>query len=80
VHVGTGAYLGARSVVREGVRVGDWSLLGMGSLLLRDLPPRTAAYGAPAVPVRDAELNVPRALTSALETSPVPPPIKEPPA
>lgn len=58
VTVGRGAYLGARAMVREGVSIGEWSLVGMGSLLLHDLPPRVVAYGSPAVPVRPAHVTL----------------------
>jgi acetyltransferase-like isoleucine patch superfamily enzyme len=76
-HVGTGAYLGARSAVREGVRVGEWSLLGMGSVLLHDLAPRTVAYGVPALPVRAAEVDLPEPPTPDIAVSAVPPSQKE---
>jgi sugar O-acyltransferase (sialic acid O-acetyltransferase NeuD family) len=61
VRVSEGAYLGARAVVREGVTVGAWSLLGMGSVLTRDLPARVVAYGSPAVIVRKADVRLGRA-------------------
>jgi sugar O-acyltransferase (sialic acid O-acetyltransferase NeuD family) len=77
VTVGRGAYLGARATVREGVSVGEWSLLGMGSLLLHDLPPSTVAYGAPAVPVRAAQVQLPDTLIADLSPSPASPPKKE---
>lgn len=48
VRVGTGAYLGAASTVREGCRVGEWSLVGMGSLVLQDIPASETWWGAPA--------------------------------
>jgi acetyltransferase-like isoleucine patch superfamily enzyme len=75
--VGTGAYLGARSAVREGVRVGDWSLLGIGSVLLHDLAPRTVAYGVPALPVRAAEVNLPEPPTPDISMSAISPSQKE---
>jgi sugar O-acyltransferase (sialic acid O-acetyltransferase NeuD family) len=48
VRVGMGAYLGAASAVREGCRVGEWSLVGMGSVVLRDVPAFETWWGAPA--------------------------------
>lgn len=46
--VGVGAYLGAGSLLRERVTVGEWSLVGAGSLVLRDVPAHVVAYGHPA--------------------------------
>ena len=34
--------------VREGVTVGVWSLVGMGSVVLRDMPPGEVWVGGPA--------------------------------
>jgi sugar O-acyltransferase (sialic acid O-acetyltransferase NeuD family) len=48
VRVGMGAYLGAATAVREGCRVGEWSLVGMGSVVLRDIPAFETWWGAPA--------------------------------
>lgn len=48
VHIGRGAYLGAGSMVREGLEVGAWSFTGMGSLVLCDVPAREMWFGSPA--------------------------------
>ncbi len=52
-----GAYLGAGALVREGVTVGAWSLVGMGSVVLRDVPPEEVWAGSPARFLRSAELE-----------------------
>ncbi|MBU4336333.1 MAG: NeuD/PglB/VioB family sugar acetyltransferase [Actinobacteria bacterium] len=51
VVVGPGAYLGMSSSVREGRRVGSRAILGMGSVLLQDLPDDQVWAGVPARPL-----------------------------
>jgi sugar O-acyltransferase (sialic acid O-acetyltransferase NeuD family) len=46
--VGTGAYVGAGALIREGVTLGAWSLVGMGSVVLRDVGPGEVWAGNPA--------------------------------
>ncbi|WP_229068317.1 acetyltransferase [Actinoplanes sp. DH11] len=49
-----GAYVGAGALVREGVTVGAWSQIGMGSVVLRDVPPGEVWVGSPARFLRSA--------------------------
>ncbi|WP_109505931.1 acetyltransferase [Nocardioides speluncae] len=51
VHVGSGAYLGMNSSVREGLSIGHDAVLGMGSVLLTELPAGQTWAGVPARPV-----------------------------
>jgi sugar O-acyltransferase (sialic acid O-acetyltransferase NeuD family) len=55
VRVAEGAYLGAGSLIREGLTVGAWALVGMGSVVLRDIPPGEVWAGAPARRLRRSE-------------------------
>jgi sugar O-acyltransferase, sialic acid O-acetyltransferase NeuD family len=51
VHVGRAAYLGMSASVRERRAVGDRATLGMGSVLLHDLPAGQTWVGNPAAPM-----------------------------
>lgn len=65
-----GVNLGGRAIVEEGtflgigakvapeVRVGAWAVIGAGSVVLKDVPPRVFCHGVPARTVR--ELKEPR--------------------
>lgn len=63
--VGRGAYVGAGALLREGVTVGAWSLVGMGSVVLGDVPPGEVWAGVPARRLRAADLTSHRAPTRA---------------
>ncbi|MEV7560406.1 NeuD/PglB/VioB family sugar acetyltransferase [Streptomyces sp. NPDC089795] len=54
VRLGRGAYVGAGALVREGTSVGAWSLTGMGSTVLADVPPGEVWAGSPARRLRAA--------------------------
>lgn len=45
-------WLGARVIVLKGVRIGHDTVIGAGSVVLKDIPPRTVAFGHPARVVR----------------------------
>lgn len=51
VVVGRGAYLGTQSSVREHRRIGDGATLGMGAVLIDDLPAGETWAGVPAKPL-----------------------------
>jgi acetyltransferase-like isoleucine patch superfamily enzyme len=46
--VGFGAAIGANSTIRCGVSIGQWALIGAGSVVTRDIPDYGLAFGAPA--------------------------------
>ncbi|MFJ7066218.1 acetyltransferase [Streptomyces sp. NPDC101115] len=52
--IGRGVYLGAGALVRENTEIGDWSLIGMGSNVLGDVPPGEVWVGNPARRLREA--------------------------
>jgi len=48
VQVERGAYLGSGALIREHLVIGAWSLVGMGSVVLRDVPAAQVWAGNPA--------------------------------
>jgi sugar O-acyltransferase (sialic acid O-acetyltransferase NeuD family) len=55
-HIGKGAYVGSGACLREGITIGDWAMVGMGSVVTRDVPPERLWYGVPARDVSRAPL------------------------
>jgi sugar O-acyltransferase (sialic acid O-acetyltransferase NeuD family) len=55
VHVEAGSYLGQACTVRQYVRIGRGSLIGMGAVVLKDVAPNSVMVGNPARRLRDRE-------------------------
>jgi len=55
VHVCEGAYLGAGALVRESRTIGPWALVGMGSIVTRDVPGGEVWAGVPARRLRTVQ-------------------------
>lgn len=51
--LGENVWLGGRVIVMSGVSIGDGSVVGAGSVVTRDVPPRTLVAGAPARVIRE---------------------------
>lgn len=51
-HIGHEAYIGANTVVRRGVRIGDGAIIGAGSVVTHDFPAYAVAAGSPARVIR----------------------------
>lgn len=46
--VGKGAFIGAGAKILGNIKIGDWSRVGAGSVVLQDVPPLSVAVGVPA--------------------------------
>jgi len=50
--IGADCFIGARSVILPGIQIGDGSIVGSGSVVTKDVPPRCAVAGNPARIIR----------------------------
>ena len=48
VHIGKGVHVGSNATIRETVRIGDYSFVGMGAVVLQDVPDYAIVVGNPA--------------------------------
>ena len=55
VSVGRGAFIGIGTTLVPNVTIGDGCIVGAGSLVLSDLPPRVLAFGSPAKVIKELE-------------------------
>ncbi len=55
VHVGSGVWVGAGTVICPGVTIGDNCVIGAGSVVTRDIPANSVAYGNPCRVARQIE-------------------------
>lgn len=53
VEIGEGCDLGTGSTIIQGKKVGHWTILGAGAVVVRDLPANVTAVGAPAKPIKE---------------------------
>jgi carbonic anhydrase/acetyltransferase-like protein (isoleucine patch superfamily) len=52
-HIEAGCLIGIGAVVLDGVRVGTGSIIGAGSIVTKDVPPRSLVVGVPGRKVRE---------------------------
>jgi acetyltransferase EpsM len=58
VTLGYSAFVGTGSIIGPGVQIGSRTIVGIGSLVLDDLPSDVLAYGSPAKTVRKLENSI----------------------
>jgi acetyltransferase-like isoleucine patch superfamily enzyme len=54
-HIGRGARVGLNATILPFVKIGEYSLIGAGAVVTRDVPPGMLAFGNPARVVRDLQ-------------------------
>jgi maltose O-acetyltransferase len=55
VMIGDDVWLGGAAVVLPGVTIGDWAVIGAGSVVTKDVPADVVAAGNPCRPIRELE-------------------------
>lgn len=55
VTLGTGCYIGTGANIIDRIHVGEWSVVGAGSTLVKDVPPNTTVVGIPGKVVKTRE-------------------------
>jgi sugar O-acyltransferase (sialic acid O-acetyltransferase NeuD family) len=53
VSVGEGADLGTGATIIQGRAIGEWSIIGAGAVVVRDVPPNVTAVGVPASVIKE---------------------------
>ncbi|UNL87212.1 sugar O-acetyltransferase [Priestia koreensis] len=53
IHIGNNVWIGAQAVILPGVRIGDNSVIGAGSIVTKDIPANVVAVGNPCKVVRE---------------------------
>ncbi len=51
-YVGNDVWIGERAIIKQGVKIGTGSIIGMGSVVVKDVPPYTIVGGCPAKIIR----------------------------
>jgi acetyltransferase-like isoleucine patch superfamily enzyme len=51
--IGSCCFVGARSVILPGIQIGDGCIIGSGSIVTKDVPPRSLVAGNPARIIRE---------------------------
>jgi acetyltransferase-like isoleucine patch superfamily enzyme len=65
IRIGRGVFVGPGSTVANGVTIGECSIIGANSVILRDIPPYCMAAGAPAKVIKELDRSKIRPMNDA---------------
>lgn len=54
-HVKTGCDIGTGAVIIQGITIGEWSIVGAGAVVTKDIPANTTSVGVPAKVIKERE-------------------------
>ncbi|MEZ8412228.1 acyltransferase [Vibrio splendidus] len=57
IHIGSGASIGANATILPGVKIGQQAMIGAGSVVTKDVPPKAVVAGNPARIIRYIEVQ-----------------------
>ncbi len=57
VKIKEGAWIPPGCIILAGVTIGEHSIIGAGSLVIKDIPPKSLAIGSPAKPIKKLNLD-----------------------
>ena len=55
VHIKTGCDIGTGAVIIQGITIGEWSVVGAGAVVTKDIPANTTSVGVPAKVIKERE-------------------------
>jgi len=55
VHIKSGCEIGTGAVILQGITIGEWSIVGAGAVVTKDIPPNTTSVGVPARVIKERE-------------------------
>ncbi|HYG33709.1 MAG TPA: hypothetical protein VEC99_02930, partial [Clostridia bacterium] len=62
VQLGRSCYVGAGAMIRQRLQIGDGALVGIGAVVLRDVPAEMTVVGNPARPLVRTMVSAPQSL------------------
>jgi acetyltransferase-like isoleucine patch superfamily enzyme len=68
VVIGDCCYIGSRTIIAKGVRIGPHSVVGAGSFVNRDVPPYVVAFGVPCRPAGRVQIDAAGEVAVVLDT------------
>lgn len=57
IDIGKRVWIGANATILPGVSIGDFSVIGAGAVVTKDIPPHSLAVGVPARVIRSIEAD-----------------------
>lgn len=73
ITIGNDVYIGTRSMILPGVKIGNRCIIGAGSVVTKNVPDNTVVAGAPARPIRSVDEYLAKLKKKSLRCGHLPP-------